>query len=570
MFIYNLGDIAKKLKIDFDGITKQIEHNGVKGSAREDLLKDYLKKLLPQKYSISSGIIIDNNQTQSKQQDFIIHDAFNCPSFFKTDSNSILPIESVYATIEIKSTLDYPALEQSVKNIESVRKLNKLPNRNIIGNLYDNVYPLGFVFAYSSNYSLEQIQKKLFELNKSIEGKHQISIICILDKGLIFNVQKNNVTNVTLIPSNETLLARSDSNIENTLYSFYLFLLEYLDNVHIQVPSLIEYARKNNAFKVSINIPNELIPDDAIYKEGLIELRYEDARKMLSLNNKYPNLFNGKMTYEEMFQYLKDDFIPLSKLQAKMAKVKSHNKIVIYGYEFLPSDFIKFEEYALNYNINEDAKNNFDKIVNDIYLKYKIEVEEKNKMNKIYIVHCWDGTKDDGWYPWLDKKISNSDNEIIRFNMPNTANPKIEEWISELDKQVKQLDKHTYFVGHSIGCQTIMRYLEKQNVKKIGGILFVALWLDLLPDAVSDEESYNTAQPWLNTPIDFEKVKSMTDKITCIFSDNDYFVSLEQEKRFKELFNAKTIVVREKGHISAEDGVKELEDIYNALVEIIK
>lgn len=379
MFIYNLEDIAKKLKIDFDGITKQIEHNGVKGSAREDLLKDYLKKLLPEKYSISSGIIIDNNMQQSKQQDFIIHDAFNCPSFFKTESNSILPIESVYATIEIKSTLDYSTLEQSVKNVQSVRNLNKLPNRNILRNSYDDFYPLGFVFAYSSNYSLEQIQKRLFELNKSINAKHQISIICILDKGLIFNVQKNNVTDVTIIPTNETLLARSDSNIENTLYSFYLFLLEYLDNVHIQIPSLIEYARKNNSFKVSINIPNELIPDDAIYKEGLIELQYGDARKMLNLNNKYPNLFNGKMTYEEMFNYLKDDFIPLSKLQAKMAKVKFHNKITIYGYEFSPDDFRKFEEYALNYDIDENSKNNFDSIVNTIYLKYKIEVEEKTK-----------------------------------------------------------------------------------------------------------------------------------------------------------------------------------------------
>ena len=159
MFIYNLEDVAKKLKIDFEGITKQIEHNGVKGSAREDLLKDYLKKLLPEKYSISSGIIIDNSQKQSKQQDFIIHDAFNCPSFFKTESNSILPIESVYATIEVKSTLDYSTLEQSVKNVESVRNLNKLTNRNIIRNQYDNFYPLGFVFAYSSTCSLEQIQK---------------------------------------------------------------------------------------------------------------------------------------------------------------------------------------------------------------------------------------------------------------------------------------------------------------------------------------------------------------------------------------------------------------------------
>ena len=190
-------------------------------------------------------------------------------------------------------------------------------------------------------------------------------------------------------------------------------------------------------------------------------------------------------------------------------------------------------------------------------------------MNKIYIVHCWDGTKNDGWYPWLDKKISNTDNEVIRFNMPDTANPKIKEWVSELEKQVSELDENTYFVGHSIGCQTIMRYLEKKDVKNIGGILFVAPWLDLLPEAVSDEESYNIAQPWLNNPIDFEKIKNSTNKITCIFSDDDYFVALEQERKFKEILNAKTIIVKEKGHISAEDGVEELEDIYNALIDII-
>lgn len=191
-------------------------------------------------------------------------------------------------------------------------------------------------------------------------------------------------------------------------------------------------------------------------------------------------------------------------------------------------------------------------------------------MNKIYIVHCWDGTKDDGWYPWLDKKISNIDNEVIRFNMPDTSNPKIEKWVSELNKQVISLNEHTYFVGHSIGCQTIMRYLEKQNVKKIGGILFVAPWLDLLPDAVSDEESYNTARPWLNTPIDFEKIKNITNNITCIFSDNDYFVSLEQEKIFKELLNSKTVVVKNKGHISAEDGVENFDEIYDELTQIIR
>lgn len=191
-------------------------------------------------------------------------------------------------------------------------------------------------------------------------------------------------------------------------------------------------------------------------------------------------------------------------------------------------------------------------------------------MNKIYLIHCWEGTKDDGWYPWLDKKITNVNNKVFRFNMPDTKTPKIEKWVSELDKQVDDLDENTYFVGHSIGCQTIMRYLESKNVKKIGGILFIAPWLELLPEAVSDKESYDTAKPWLETPIDFKKIKSITDNIICIFSDNDYFVPLNQEKRFKELLGAKTVIVKDKGHISADDGVYELDDILLALKDIIK
>ena len=196
--------------------------------------------------------------------------------------------------------------------------------------------------------------------------------------------------------------------------------------------------------------------------------------------------------------------------------------------------------------------------------------EENKKTNKIYIVHCWDGTKEDGWYPWLDKELSNDDNMVYRFNMPNTNIPKIDEWVSFLDKQVDELDENTYFIGHSIGCQTIMRYLQTKDICKIGGILFVAPWLDLLYYAISDEESYNTAKPWLTENIDFEKIKKFTNNINCIFSDDDYFVSLEQKDKFEKLLNANTVVVSGKGHISQEDNVYELKEILDECKKMIK
>ena len=95
------------------------------------------------------------------------------------------------------------------------------------------------------------------------------------------------------------------------------------------------------------------------------------------------------MTYEELFNYLKDDFIPLCKLQAPIAKVRFHNKVTIYGYEFTPEEFTKFEEYFKNYYHNFESKEKFDNIVNIIYAQYRKEVEEKEKMTYLnrYIEH---------------------------------------------------------------------------------------------------------------------------------------------------------------------------------------
>ena len=182
-------------------------------------------------------------------------------------------------------------------------------------------------------------------------------------------------------------------------------------------------------------------------------------------------------------------------------------------------------------------------------------------MKTIYLVHCWGGTSKDGWYPWIKEEISGEHINVETFDMPNTDKPDIKEWIDNLEKKVLNLDENTYFIGHSIGCQTIMRYLEKKDVSKIGGMLFVTPWLDLLPKAIEDEESYNIAYPWLNEPISFDKIKNFTNNIYCIFSDDDYFVSLEQEKEFKNKLDANTIIVSNKGHISQDDNVYELQEI---------
>lgn len=339
MFVYNLMDMAKKLKIDFDGITSKIEHNGQKGDIREELLKDSLTQFLPQKYSIGNGIIVDSNQSQSKQQDFIIYDRFNSPLMLKKQTMQVVPIESVYCTIEIKSTLTKSELEKCVANIKSVRALEKvcLQTSPII---YENANnTIGFVFAYTSDSSLDTIYENLVEMNKSIEPHHQISGICVLDKGLILNVSKNGMNQLELYPNVNTTLCCSDNPLENNLYLFYLLVLQHLNISRLVPPDLIKYADKQNAFNIRPHMKIDLLPDDGKVNvmEGLT-FDVKDVKKINEINSRMVPFFNGSLNKEEEEKNIVENIIPMLDTLGKyqnIGGVLSSNG----DEEILPSDF---------------------------------------------------------------------------------------------------------------------------------------------------------------------------------------------------------------------------------------
>ena len=180
-------------------------------------------------------------------------------------------------------------------------------------------------------------------------------------------------------------------------------------------------------------------------------------------------------------------------------------------------------------------------------------------MKRIFIIHGWDGHPEEGWFPWLKEELEKKSFEVIVPEMPNSEEPEIKSWVTHLSEQVGQADENTFFVGHSIGCQTILRYLETLNQEiKVGGAIFVAGWLNLLPAAVEEEGAEEIAKPWLETVIDWDKIKLHSDKFTVILSDDDPFVPISDAEIFKEKLNAKVIIESGQGHFSGEDEVNEL------------
>jgi len=191
-------------------------------------------------------------------------------------------------------------------------------------------------------------------------------------------------------------------------------------------------------------------------------------------------------------------------------------------------------------------------------------------MKRVFIVHGWGGRPDEAWFPWIKKELEDKGYKVFIPAMPETDEPKMELWIPFLSQLVGKPDLNTFFVGHSIGCQAIIRYLETlPEGTKIGGAVFVAGWYNVRN--IDTEEDKRIAGPWVNTPRDDEKIKRIINKAIAIFSDDDPFVAPENQKSWQEKVGAKIIVEHNKGHFNEEEpSVWELPSALEALLEISK
>lgn len=191
-------------------------------------------------------------------------------------------------------------------------------------------------------------------------------------------------------------------------------------------------------------------------------------------------------------------------------------------------------------------------------------------MNKrVFIVHGWGGYPEENWFPWLKKELEDKGFEVFVPQLPDPGNPRIYNWVPKLADTVGKPDEQTYFVGHSMGCQTIARYLETLSKNtKVGGAVFVAGFFKRLTGLEDEPGIPETEKHWLNTPIDFNKIKPHLNKSVAIFSDDDPYVPLDNQEDFKNELGSKIIVGHQMGHFNASAGITKLPIALESILEI--
>jgi hypothetical protein len=112
-----------QVKLELSG--QSVTHPGTLGEVNENYLIDVLRRYLPNRYAIDTGIVIDSNGSTSDQIDVIVYDNQYTPTLLDQQSHRFVPAEAVYGVFEVKPTINKAYIEYAGDKAESVRRLTR-------------------------------------------------------------------------------------------------------------------------------------------------------------------------------------------------------------------------------------------------------------------------------------------------------------------------------------------------------------------------------------------------------------------------------------------------------------
>ncbi|MCB5187004.1 alpha/beta fold hydrolase [Methylobacillus caricis] len=179
----------------------------------------------------------------------------------------------------------------------------------------------------------------------------------------------------------------------------------------------------------------------------------------------------------------------------------------------------------------------------------------------IYIIHGYQASPQSHWFPWLKQALEQEGATVHVPELPGPNSPKVQGWLEHLQVNIQQHDKHTFFVGHSLGCITLLQHLMSQTTP-IGGMVLVsgfAEHLSFLPEV----------DPFTASPLDFEHLIKLSRHRVVVAAKDDNIVPYPYSLRLSDRLGAEWELFEEGGHFMEQDGFTEFPAIYDVLMRIM-
>lgn len=179
-----LDIISNSLRNEYNIIRSFTKHGPSIGNWNEILIRNFLRKHIPDKFSVGQGFIYRDGKI-SNQIDVIIYDSHNYSPFFKEGDFIIIEPEAVAVVIEVKTNIQsIKVLNEALQNIESAKKICIEYGTNFEG----------IIFTYEG-YRFDTIISKLSKDCKRVEYQYSPNLIiklgdyCIIQSIMMFGIE---------------------------------------------------------------------------------------------------------------------------------------------------------------------------------------------------------------------------------------------------------------------------------------------------------------------------------------------------------------------------------------------
>jgi hypothetical protein len=215
--------------------SRAIHHNLAAGEAREHTVAEHLAPHIPARFRMSSGIVVNALGEESRQQDVLITDPSNGTPFVAEGNIGVHPIETVTATLQIKTSIGPGDLRDAVENVVSVKRLLPDTPRGFSRLSGDRLElgqavmkPFAGIVAFQSTGSIETLRRAYLQANHDVPPANRCNVLFVLDQFVTAWSPDGSPLSLSETPTDsghaQTLAAGRDS-----ILFFYVLLIKALN-----------------------------------------------------------------------------------------------------------------------------------------------------------------------------------------------------------------------------------------------------------------------------------------------------------------------------------------------------
>lgn len=175
-----------------------------------------------------------------------------------------------------------------------------------------------------------------------------------------------------------------------------------------------------------------------------------------------------------------------------------------------------------------------------------------------FIIHGSFSSPFSNWIPYLRNEIEKKNLEVYTPDLPSGVGYQTyDNWqkILKVFVDSKILTEKTTIFAHSIAPVFICKFLIENKIK-VKKLVFVCGFNNYL----GLDEDYDAVNKSMYLD-NLDEIKKYCDNIVCYYSDNDPYVKYEVEKAFADTIATKQNIIPNGGHLNAESGYQEFQDL---------